>query len=153
MADAAYSRLRLGGVVGTANTIEQQPLDWSRDGRFLFYTQVTWSWEIERAIFGQKKFKSKNLKTLANLSTLRVLAGIQNSCPGQQCVNIRREFGKCKPRTGTTLFICHRTPKKRAQYVEFRARYPQVREQNLYIPLLSRFQACLAARQYPASAQ
>jgi hypothetical protein len=36
------------------------------------------------AVLGQKKFKSKNLKTRANLSTLRALAGTQNSCPGQQ---------------------------------------------------------------------
>jgi len=36
------------------------------------------------AIFGQKKFKSKNLKTPVNLSTLRALAGIQNPSPGQQ---------------------------------------------------------------------
>ena len=35
--------------------------------------------------FGQKKFKSKNLKTPVNLSTLRALAGIQNPSPGQRC--------------------------------------------------------------------
>jgi Tol biopolymer transport system component len=30
----------------TGNTFEQQPLDWSRDGRFLLYTQITRSTEI-----------------------------------------------------------------------------------------------------------
>ena len=30
----------------TTNTFEQEPLDWSRDGRFLLYTQVTRSTEI-----------------------------------------------------------------------------------------------------------
>jgi hypothetical protein len=36
------------------------------------------------AVFGQKKFKSKNLKTPVNLSILKALAGILNSRPGQQ---------------------------------------------------------------------
>ena len=30
----------------TTNTVEEQPLDWSRDGRFLLYTQITRSTEI-----------------------------------------------------------------------------------------------------------
>jgi Tol biopolymer transport system component len=30
----------------TTNTVEEQPLDWSRDGRFLLYTQLTKSTEI-----------------------------------------------------------------------------------------------------------
>ncbi len=30
----------------TTNTVEQQPLDWSRDGRFLLYTQITSPTEI-----------------------------------------------------------------------------------------------------------
>jgi hypothetical protein len=36
------------------------------------------------AIFGQKKLRSKKLKTLVNLSSCSALAGIQNSSPGQQ---------------------------------------------------------------------
>jgi hypothetical protein len=36
------------------------------------------------AILGQKKFKSKNFETRVNFRRLTVLAGIQNSCPGQQ---------------------------------------------------------------------
>jgi hypothetical protein len=36
------------------------------------------------AIFDQKKFKSKNLKTPVNFPILSALAGIQSSCPGQQ---------------------------------------------------------------------
>jgi hypothetical protein len=32
----------------------------------------------------RKKFKSKNLKNPVNRRMLRMLAGIQNSCPGQQ---------------------------------------------------------------------
>ena len=36
------------------------------------------------AIFDQKKFKSKNSKTLLNFHPIRTLGGIENSCPGQQ---------------------------------------------------------------------
>jgi eukaryotic-like serine/threonine-protein kinase len=36
----------------TTNTIEEQPLDWSRDGRFLLYTQLTRSTEIMIAASG-----------------------------------------------------------------------------------------------------
>jgi hypothetical protein len=36
------------------------------------------------AIFDQKKFKSKNPKTMLNSQLIRVLAGIADSCPGQQ---------------------------------------------------------------------
>jgi hypothetical protein len=37
-----------------------------------------------RAILDQKKFKSKNSKILPNSHLFRFLAGIENSCPGQQ---------------------------------------------------------------------
>jgi hypothetical protein len=40
------------------------------------------------AIFDQKKFKSKNPKTMLNSQLIRVLAGIENSCPGQQCYEL-----------------------------------------------------------------
>ena len=39
---------------------------------------------LREQFLAKKSFKSKNLKTMVNLSTLRALAGIQNSRPGQQ---------------------------------------------------------------------
>jgi hypothetical protein len=43
-----------------------------------------WHWPSPGANFDQKKFKSKNSKTLLNSHLITALAGIENSCPGQQ---------------------------------------------------------------------
>ena len=44
---------------------------------------TAWPQPSPRAILDQKKFKSKNFKTLLNYRLIKMLEGIENPCPGQ----------------------------------------------------------------------
>jgi hypothetical protein len=48
------------------------------------------------AIFDGKKLKSKNLETMPNCHALKILAGIENSCPGQSWYGINGAFLRIK---------------------------------------------------------